>query len=38
MWGILIGSLVIYTLGIVLVGTGGVLLLRDLFKRQQPAA
>ena len=34
MWGIAIASLVVYTLGIILVGTGGALLLRDLFKRR----
>lgn len=37
LWGVIIASLVIYTLGIILIGTGGVLLLRDLFKRQLPA-
>jgi len=34
MWGIAIASLVVYTLGIILVGIGGALLLRDLFKRR----
>jgi len=38
LWGVVIASLVIYTLGVILVGTGGILLLRDLFKRQLPAA
>lgn len=32
MWGIVIASVVVYVLGIILVGTGGALLLRDLFK------
>ena len=32
MWGIVIASLILYSLGIILVGTGGALLLRDLFK------
>lgn len=38
MWGIVIASLVLYMLGITLVGTGGALLLRDLFKRRLPSA
>lgn len=33
MWGIAISALVVYALGIILVGTGGALLLKDLFKR-----
>ena len=33
-WGLVIASLVIYALGILLIGTGGVLLLHDLFKRR----
>lgn len=32
-WMAVIASLVVYVLGILLVGIGGVLLLRDLFKR-----
>ena len=32
MWGVVIASLVLYALGIILVGTGGALLLKDLFK------
>ena len=34
MWGIVIASLVAHAVGIILVGTGGALLLRDLFKRR----
>lgn len=37
MWGIVITSLVIYVLGIILVGTGGALLLKDLFKSRLSA-
>ena len=37
-WGIAIASLVVYILGILLVGTGGALLLRDLFKRRLPGS
>ena len=38
MWGIVIASLILYTLGITLVGTGGALLLRDLFKGRLSSA
>jgi hypothetical protein len=31
-WGLVIGSLAIYWLGLIIVGTGGALLVRDLFK------
>lgn len=34
-WVLVLGSLVLYTLAIVDVGVGGILLLRDLFKSQQ---
>jgi hypothetical protein len=34
-WVLVLGSLILYTLAIVEVGIGGILLLRDLFKRQQ---
>ncbi len=34
-WTLVLGSLVLYTLAIVDVGVGGILLLRDLFKPQQ---
>ena len=34
MWSIVIVALVVFVLGIAFVGTGGVLLLRDLFKRR----
>jgi hypothetical protein len=34
-WALVLGSLVIYSLAIVGVGIGGILLLRDLFKPQQ---
>lgn len=37
-WMALIASLVVYVAGIILVGIGGVLLLRDLFKRGLTAA
>lgn len=37
MWAVAIASLVVYVLGIILVGTGGALLLRDLFKRRSVA-
>lgn len=33
-WGLVIASLVVYLLSILLVGTGGALLVRDLFKRR----
>jgi hypothetical protein len=32
-WGLVTASLAIYSLGLILVGVGGALLLRDLFKR-----
>ena len=34
-WGLVIGSLAIYWLGLTIVGTGGALLVRDLFKTPQ---
>jgi hypothetical protein len=34
-WVLVLGSLILYTLAIVDVGIGGILLLRDLFKHQQ---
>lgn len=34
MWRIVITSLVVFVLSIILVGTGGALLLKDLFKRK----
>ena len=34
-WALVLGSLVLYTLAIVDIGIGGILVLRDLFKRQQ---
>jgi hypothetical protein len=34
-WALVLGSLVLYSLAIVGVGIGGILLLRDLFKSQQ---
>ena len=34
-WGLVIGSLAIYWLGLIIVGTGGALLVRDLFGRPQ---
>ena len=34
-WVLVLGSLILYTLAIVDVGIGGILLLRDLFKPQQ---
>jgi hypothetical protein len=37
MWAIVIASLVLYALGIMLVGICGALLLKDLFKRRMPA-
>ena len=36
-WVLVLASLAVYVLGILLVGIGGTLLLRDLFKRQLPA-
>lgn len=35
LWGIATAGLAIYSLGLILVGTGGLLLLRDLFKKQR---
>ena len=37
MWGIVIAALIFYALGIILVGTGGALLLKDLFKSRLSA-
>jgi len=37
-WGVVIASLVTYTLAIILVGTGGALLLKDLFKGKPSTA
>ncbi len=34
MWGTVVTAIVFYVLSIILVGTGGTLLLRDLFKRR----
>ncbi len=34
-WALVLGSLILYTLAIVDVGVGGILLLRDLFKPRQ---
>jgi hypothetical protein len=34
-WGLVIGSLAIYWLGLIVVGTGGVLLVRDLLGRSK---
>jgi len=31
-WGLVLGSLVVYSLALIAIGVGGVLLLRDLFK------
>ena len=36
MWGIVITSLGVYILAVMLVGTGGALLLKDLFRRKMP--
>jgi hypothetical protein len=36
-WVLVLASLAVYVLGIILVGVGGAMLLRDLFKRQLPA-
>ena len=36
-WGIVIASLVVFALGIILVGIGGALLVRDLFRKSMPA-
>lgn len=33
-WGIAIASMIVYVLGIVLAGTGGALLLKDLYKEK----
>jgi hypothetical protein len=35
-FGIAIAGLVLYTIGVLLVGTGGALLLRDLFRKKFP--
>jgi hypothetical protein len=37
-WNIAIAALVVYIIGVLLVGMGGVLLLRDLFKKRIAAA
>jgi hypothetical protein len=31
-WGVVLGSIVLYVLAVIVIGVGGVLLLRDLFK------
>lgn len=36
-WGLVTASLAIYWLGLIVVGTGGAMLLRDLFKGQLPS-
>ena len=38
MWGIVIASMIIYVLGIILVGMGGALLIKDLFKGRLSSA
>jgi hypothetical protein len=37
MWGIVIAALIVFVLSIALIGMGGALLLRDLFKRRTSA-
>ncbi len=38
-WALVIGSLIIFILAVISIGVGGILLLRDLFKREEaPAA
>lgn len=37
-WGLALAMLAVYSLGIILVGVGGALLLNDLFKRKLSAA
>jgi hypothetical protein len=37
-WILVLGSLIVYTLAVVAVGVGGILLVRDLFKRGQISA
>jgi len=37
-WALVVASLVIYSLALVVMGVGGVLLLRDLFKTARPTA
>jgi len=37
-WMLVLGSLVVYTLSVVSVGLGGILVLRDLFKSRQSTA
>jgi hypothetical protein len=37
LWRIVIISLVVFALGIILVGIGGALLMRDLFRKSMPA-
>ncbi len=37
-WALVVASLVIYTLAVVVVGIGGVLLLRDLFRKESVKA
>jgi len=37
-WGVVLGSIVLYVLAVIVIGVGGVLLLRDLFKPLQPSS
>ena len=37
-WAIVIASLAVYSLGLILAGTGGALLLRELFRKRSPSA
>ena len=34
-WGVVLGSIALYTLAVIVIGVGGVLLLRELFRRAQ---
>jgi hypothetical protein len=36
-WALVFGAIVVYILAVLSTGVGGILLLRDLFKRHQPA-
>ncbi len=37
-WGVVLGSIVLYVLAVIVIGVGGVLLLRDLFKPLQSSS
>lgn len=37
-WMLVLGMLIVYAMALIMIGVGGILLLRDLFKKNAPAA